>query len=162
VYVFHQPTYASIYPIAPALLLAIPKLIGVHPWLGVWFGAGLMCALVCWMLQGWLPPKWALLGGLLAVFRFSIVSPWMNTYWGGSTAAIGGILILGALPRIMKQQRRRDSVLLGLGLAILAQSRPYEGILFALPPMLLLGVWLLSVPFRRGSAGGMWHSRWAR
>jgi uncharacterized protein (TIGR03437 family) len=143
VYVFHQPTYASIYPFAPAILLAIPKLIGVHPWLGVWFGAGLMCALVCWMLQGWLPPKWALLGGLLAVFRFSLVSSWMNTYWGGATAAIGGLLILGALPRIMKQQRRRDSVLFGLGLAILAQSRPYEGILFALPPMLLLGVWLL-------------------
>jgi uncharacterized protein (TIGR03437 family) len=43
----------------------------------------------------------------------------------------------------MKQQRRRDSVLFGLGVAILAQSRPYEGALFALPPTLLLGVWLL-------------------
>jgi len=151
VYVFHQPTYASIYPIAPALPLTIPKLIGVHPWLGVWFGAGLMCALVCWMLQGWLPPKWALAGGLLAVFRFTVVSPWMNTYWGGTTAAIGGILILGALPRIMKRQRVRDSVLFGLGLATLAQSRPYEGALFALPPALLLGVWLLrerAVPAR--------------
>jgi uncharacterized protein (TIGR03437 family) len=143
VYVFHQPTYASIYPVAPALLLTIPKLMGVHPWLGVWFGSGLMCALVCWMLQGWLPPKWALLGGLLAVFRFSVVSPWVNSYWGGTTAAIGGILILGALPRIMKRYRVRDSVLFGLGLATLAQSRPYEGVLFALPPTLLLGLWLL-------------------
>jgi uncharacterized protein (TIGR03437 family) len=143
VYVFHQPTYASIYPVAPALLLTIPKLIGAHPWYGVWFGAGLMCALVCWMLQGWLPPKWALLGGLLAVCRFSLMSSWMNSYWGGATAAIGGLLILGALPRIMKHQRRRDSVLFGLGVAVLAQSRPFEGALFALPPALLLGVWLL-------------------
>lgn len=151
VYVFHQPTYTSIYPFAPALLLTIPKLMGAHPWLGVWFGAGLMCALVCWMLQGWLPPKWALLGGLLAALRFTLVSPWMNTYWGGATAAIGGILILGALPRIMKQQRWRDSVLFGLGLALLAQSRPFEGVLFALVPTLLLGVWLLrerAVPAR--------------
>jgi len=151
VYVFHQPTYASIYPFAPALLLTVPKLIGLHPWLGVWFGAGLMCALVCWMLQGWLPPKWALAGGLLAVFRFTVVSPWMNSYWGGAAAALGGILILGALPRIMKRQRVRDSVLFGLGLATLAQSRPYEGVLFALPPALLLGVWLLrerAVPAR--------------
>jgi len=151
VYVFHQPAYSSIYPVAPALLLTVPKVIGVHPWLGVWFGSGLMCALVCWMLQGWLPPKWALAGGLLAVFRFALVSSWMNTYWGGATAAIGGILVLGALPRIVKRQRRLDSLWFGLGLAILAQSRPYEGVLFALPPALLLAVWLLrerTVPAR--------------
>jgi hypothetical protein len=43
VYTFHQPTYTSIYPVAPALLLALAKWLGVHPWLGVWFGAGLMC-----------------------------------------------------------------------------------------------------------------------
>jgi uncharacterized protein (TIGR03437 family) len=143
VYVFHQPTYTSIYPVAPAVLLAIPEALGAHPWIAVWFGAGLMCALICWMLQGWLPPKWALLGGLLAVCRFTIVSSWMNTYWGGAAAAIGGVLVLGALPRIMKYQRRRDALLFALGLAVLAQSRPFEGMLFALAPVGILGWWLL-------------------
>jgi hypothetical protein len=106
VYVFHQPGYTSIYPVAPAILLAIVKALGMHPWIGVWFGAGLMCATICWMLQGWVQPKWALIGGLLAVARFTIVSSWMNTYWGGATAAIGGALVLGALPRIMQHHRR--------------------------------------------------------
>jgi uncharacterized protein (TIGR03437 family) len=150
-YIFHQPTYTAKYPVAPAVLMALAKFLGGHPWLGVWFGAGLMCAAICWMLQGWLPPKWALLGGLLAVCRFTIVSSWMNTYWGGATAAIGGALVLGALPRILKHQRRRDTLLFALGLGILSQSRPFEGALFSLPAAGMLGLWLLkekSVPPR--------------
>jgi uncharacterized protein (TIGR03437 family) len=151
IYVFHHPTYTSIYPVAPALLLALVKVLGAHPWLGVWFGAGLMCALICWMLQGWLPPKWAFLGGLLAVCRFTVVSPWMNTYWGGATAAIGGALVLGALPRIMASQRIRDALLFALGLGILAESRPFEGIFFALPLAAMLGWWLFSNPAQDAS-----------
>ncbi|HYK62761.1 MAG TPA: hypothetical protein VEV85_25210 [Bryobacteraceae bacterium] len=143
IYVLHHPTYTSIYPVAPAVLLAIPQAFGASPWLGVWFGASLMCALICWMLQGWMPPKWALLGGLIAALRFSIAGPWMNNFWGGSTAAIGGALMLGALPRIMKGRRARDSALFGLGLMILAQSRPYECLLFSVPLLTWLGVWLL-------------------
>jgi uncharacterized protein (TIGR03437 family) len=143
IYVLHQPAYASIYPIAPAILLAIPEVFGATPWLGVCLATGLMCALICWMLQAWVPPKWALLGGLLAVCRFTIVSPWMNTYWGGATGAVGGALVLGALPRVMKHRRIRDSLLFGLGLAILAQSRPYEGMLFSIPLLVWLAVWLI-------------------
>ncbi len=45
-----------------------------------------MCRALCWMLQIWLPPRWALLGALLAVLRFSPASYWMNTCWGGSLA----------------------------------------------------------------------------
>jgi uncharacterized protein (TIGR03437 family) len=143
IYVLQVPSYTSIYPIAPAVLLAIPEILGATPWLGVCLTAGLMCGAVCWMLQAWVPPKWALLGGLLAACRFTIVSPWMNTYWGGATAALGGALLLGSLPRIMKRQRIRDSLIFGLGLAVLAQSRPYEGMLFAIPLSLWLGVWLI-------------------
>jgi uncharacterized protein (TIGR03437 family) len=142
VYVFHQPGYTSIYPVAPAILPAIAKALGMHPWIGVWVGVGVMCALVCWMLQAWVPPKWAFAGGLLVVCRFTIVSSWMNTYWGGATAAIGGALVLGALPRIMQRRRLRDSLLFALGLAILSQSRPFEGLLFAIPAVAALGYWL--------------------
>jgi len=143
IYVFQQPSYSSIYPIAPAIPMAIAKLLGMHPWIGVWFAAGAMCALICWMLQGWLPPKWAFLGGMLAVCRFTVFSPWMNSYWGGAVAAAGGALVLGALPRIMKRQRPRDALLFGLGLVILAQSRPFEGTVFSLPLVGMLGYWLV-------------------
>lgn len=137
-YIFFQPTYTSQYPVAPAILLALPKVFGAHPWLGVCLGTGLLCALVCWMLQGWVPPPWALLGGLLAASRYGIVSSWVNTYWGGTAAAIGGALVVGSLPRLLRAWRTRDSLLLALGLAILAQSRPYEGFLFSLPVLILL------------------------
>ncbi|MBV8843937.1 MAG: hypothetical protein JO307_14100, partial [Bryobacterales bacterium] len=150
IYVLHQPTYTSIYPIAPAILLAIPEIFGANPWLGVCFGVGLMCGLICWMLQGWVPPKWALLGGVLAVARFSIINPWMNTYWGGTTAAIGGALLVGAAPRIMKYCRLRDSVLFGMGVVILCHSRPYEGLLFSIPMLVWLAIWVIRerhIPF---------------
>ncbi|PWT99301.1 MAG: hypothetical protein C5B51_27435 [Terriglobia bacterium] len=140
IYIFHQPTYNSQYPVAPAILLALPEAFGAHPWLGVCLGMGLLCALICWMLQAWVPPPWALLGGLLAASRFGVVSSWVNTYWGGTAAAIGGVLVVGALPRILRHWRARDSVVLAVGLAILAQSRPYEGLLFSLPVVGLLAV----------------------
>jgi hypothetical protein len=127
------PTYQSMYPTAQALVLAVgQKLTGV-PWTGVVLSTGLMCSAIYWMLLGWLPAPWALLGGLFAVVRFGIFSYWINTYFGGSVAAIGGALVLGALPRLRERLSAQALVVLAVGLLILATSRPLEGFVFSLP-----------------------------
>lgn len=140
-HIIEQPTYMSMYPPAQGLVLAAGQLLG-HPWIGQLLVTALMCSALCWMLQGWLPPPWALLGAALAVLRLGILSYWMNTYWCASVAALGGALVLGAWPRLRQHLRVRDALLMALGLAILANSRPYEGLVFSIPVAFAMLFWL--------------------
>jgi hypothetical protein len=135
------PTYSSMYPPVQGAVLAIGQLLGA-PWIGVLISNAAMCAAILWMLQAWMPVRWALLGAMLAALKLALASYWMNSYWGGAVAAIGGALILGALPRIRNYGRIRDALLLALGVAILANSRPYEGLLFCAPVAAWLIYWL--------------------
>jgi hypothetical protein len=131
------------YPPAQGAVLAIGQILG-NPWIGILLSVGAMFAALVWMLQSWLPPKWALLGATLAFLQFGIFSYWMNGYWGGSVPAIGGALVMGAFPRIMRKQRTVDAFLLGLGICILTNSRPFEGLMLCIPIVIALAWWLFS------------------
>lgn len=146
IHIIHQPTYMSKFPPAQGLILAAGQAIGGHPIVGVWMSLGLMCAAICWMLYAWVSPSWALLGGFLAVVHpdLGINGYWAQTYWGGAVAATGGALVFGALRRIMHRPRTHNALLMGLGLAVLANSRPYEGLLVSLPVGVVLLVWMVN------------------
>jgi len=148
--IFH-PTYMSMYPPAQGVVLAAGQLAG-NPWIGQLLVTAMMCATLCWMLQGWLPPIWALMGGVLAVLRLGVFG-WVNGYWSTSVVTLGGALVLGALPRIVKCSRMRHALVMAVGLTILANSRPYEGLLIAIPVAIMMLVWLTrmgSVQLRTG------------
>lgn len=64
------------------------------------------------MLRAWVSERLALLGGLLMVIRFGVLSGWINSCYGGGLIALGGVLVLGAFPRLMKIPRWRDGIAL--------------------------------------------------
>ncbi len=142
VFVLQNPSYSSIYPLGQGIALAFGELIFHQPWAGVVISVGALAALCYWMLRAWVPPAWALLGGLLAALQFGPLSPWMNTYWGGAVSGIAGCLIFGALPR----RGTRAAVLLGVGLGVQLLTRPFEFVLL-LPAVLLFRVprWTLMI-----------------
>lgn len=149
-HIIQKPTYVSKYPPAQGLILALGQIASGQPIVGVWLSAGLACGAICWMLQGWFRPGVAFVGALLALCRIGVTTYWSQSYWGGMMAALGGALVFGALKRVLSRPRVGPSVVLGIGLAILANSRPYEGLLAGLPVFVLLGhqCWRTPAPER--------------
>jgi hypothetical protein len=145
VHITMQPTYMSMYFPGPGLVMAAGKVLFGHPWAGILIASALMCAALCWMLQAWLPPGWALFGGILAILRIGLFSYWVNTYTGGATlTATGAALVLGAMPRLVKTGRFRYGMLMAIGIALLATTRPYEGMLVCVPVAIVLCRWIVS------------------
>jgi hypothetical protein len=142
IHIIQQPTYASKYPPGQGLMLAAGQVLAGQPIVGVWISTALASAAICWMLLAWLPPWWAVLGGMLAAIHPIILIHWGQHYWGGAVAAMGGALVFGALRRLMRRPRVRDALLMAVGLAVLANSRPYEGLVVSLPVALLLFTWM--------------------
>jgi len=132
IHIIQQPHYASNYFPGHAAVLAAGRIIAGDPWIGVLAECAAFLAALYWMLRGWMPPRWALFGTLLACLRFGIASYWMNSYYGGFLPAAGGALVAGAFPRLRRAPTIAQGCVFGAGLAILVLTRPFEGFFFSL------------------------------
>jgi hypothetical protein len=135
VYILQHPTYMSKYPPGQALAMAAGQILLGHPWFGVWLSCGALAAALCWALQGWLPPRWAFLGMFIAL-DLCLFGYWMNSYWGGAVAGIGGALVIGAYVRLIHM--KKAAWLFGAGAVLLLLTRPYEGALLVMPTAVAL------------------------
>ena len=171
-HIVHDPSYASMYPPGQGLMLAAGQVTTGDPAVGIWLGIALMTGTIYWMLLGWLPPRWALVGGLLVLCKFIVLGRaaplalggyWSQSYFGGAVAALGGALLFGGLARIVRVRRGSSAdasssaaarklpcplhaTFMALGVALLANSRPFEGLAVSAPAALVLLYWLWKRP----------------
>lgn len=136
-FVLQEPAYASAYPPGKGLIMALGQASVGLPIAGEWLATALACAAICWMLLGWVPPRWAMLGGFLAAVH-PMIFAWGQRYWGSSLALLGGTLVLGALPRLLKAPTVKNALLMALGMAMLANTRPYGGLVVSSTTMIIL------------------------
>ena len=141
--IIQQPTYNAKTPPGQGLVLALGQVLFGHPLVGVWLSVGFMCGALCWMLFAWVPPTWAVLGGLLAVIQFGVTGYWAQSYWGGALYAGGGALLFGGLRRVIATTRPRDALLTAIGLGVLVTSRPFEAVVVGIPCAIVLAVAML-------------------
>jgi hypothetical protein len=148
-HVLQRPTYASKFPPAQGLFLAFGKLVAGEYIVGAWLAGALACAAVCWMLMAWVKPRLAFFGGLI-VSLHPMVLIWGQSYWGGALAMLGGSLLLGGMRRTLDLASAHSAFAMGLGMAILAITRPFEGFVLTL---LSLAALLISTGHRAGLSG---------
>jgi hypothetical protein len=132
-YVLVHPVYASKYFVFQGLFLALGQKLTNHPAAGLWLSSALACGASLWMLRAWIGPTWALLGTSIMVVQYGVFSYWSQSYWGGMVAALGGALCFGAIRRLWDRTSWQTSFCLALGLLILANSRPLEGLIAVTP-----------------------------
>ena len=143
-HVLQRPTYQSKYPPANSLFIAAGWKLGGSPGVGVVFSYAFMCACIAWMLRAYVG---RLLGFSLGLaFAIGMAdSPWATTFWGGAVAAGAGALVLGACARMLRvgsvstaRGLTRNAIVLAVGLLLLANSRPFEGLFLAAPALIVL------------------------
>src|SRR5256885_1438026 len=66
-HVLQKPSYQAKYPPGQGLFLGLGQVLTGRPIVGVWISAALFAAALCWMLHGWFPARWALIGAAIGI-----------------------------------------------------------------------------------------------
>jgi hypothetical protein len=143
-HVIFEPTYASKYPPAPALALALGRHIFGDPIWAVWLSTTLACAAITWMLMAWVPFRWAMLGAFFAVLHPLVVS-WGRFYLCCNLGVIGAALLLGSAKRLLRRCTYARGICVGSGIGLLLNVRPYEGAVLSAG----VALWLLASVMRK-------------
>ncbi|MCA9126839.1 MAG: hypothetical protein KDB22_07135 [Planctomycetales bacterium] len=131
-HIIMNPSYASKYPLGPGLLIAAGIFLLGSPVSGCWFAACICSSSICWMLAGVTNRRWAIFGGLLVAVHPAMQTSWSATLMSGWLTAAASALVLGALLRLRRRFSPIASVVLGMGVAMLALTRPYEGLVYTI------------------------------
>ena len=131
-HVLVRPTYMSKYPPGQGVALAIGELLSGRAILGVWLSTAAVTVAIYWMLLGFVSRGWALMGGLVAAVHPQMLD-WGQVYWGGAVAVMGAAILVGAAARWRKSPSVAVGIGISLGLLVLANSRPFEGLILSIP-----------------------------
>lgn len=155
VYVHQWPSYGSMYFPGRGLELALGLKLFGSVGAGVLLVLAAAAAALVWMLRGWVSPSPAYVGGLVFVARFGLFSNLMNQPVGLAVPILGGALVIGAYPRLMRSVSLRDSVLLALGVFLSFTSRPFESLLLFAPFAVALAWRTILLLRERASGAGL-------
>lgn len=123
-----EPAYASKYPLGPAMVIALGWVLLGTPIAGSWLSAGFCAASITWMLRGLTSGRWALLGGLLIALYPSMQTTWSQSLISGWLTAGACSLVTGGIFRLRRGFSSWPALALGCGVAGLALTRPFEGL----------------------------------
>ncbi len=127
-----EPTYASKYPLGLALLVAAGWGLLGQPIAGCWLAAGICATSIAWMLAGMTSRRWALIGGLLIACYPPLQISWSQNLMSGWLPAAGSALLLGGIFRLRRRHSHWAAAMCGVGIAWLALTRPFEGLMATL------------------------------
>ncbi|MFE4107947.1 hypothetical protein [Almyronema epifaneia] len=157
IHILQQPSYAAKLPPGAGLFLGLGQRLGGDPVWGIWLTTAIATSAVYWALWGYFKSPWALGGTGLIFLDIGILHHWSQSYRGAMVAVLAGALMWGGLIRLIRRPKAVNAILLAIGLGLLANTRPLEGLFFALPTAVVLAGWLLQAPNRP-----MLKRRWQR
>ncbi len=136
-HVVTSPFYNGKYPPGQGLQLALGHILG-HPLHGVWITAIIWTCTLYWLFKSMVPKTTAFWGVVLFSPFFTFLSYHGYSYWGGTMFALGGTLALGGVLYCWDRVSVYPAILCGLGLGIMQMTRPLEGLIFCIIPLLAL------------------------